>query len=314
MSCCHSKSIFCFCCQHCSSHFWLSNVQLKKYKNLHEVFASCLCKIIFTNWNSQRGNKKKNIKTNHDGTTHWSEYSGLGILANRCDHIFSWNYPTLCVDVDFITEKGWINTNPRQVSTPPHTFLVVVFSLILITKSSQAMIRARLLRENGKYLTAQSFAMRRHYFNNDETGYFKTQKRPPVSPNSTAMLSDLVKGNFINVLPMVVIGGSCVCWTDENSNLPNFDDSILNFFVGWINWMFSGFVTTKVPFPLTLRFKPMLQRGVELASLDAAWVSSASWYFLNVFGLRSIYTLVLGENNGKANSVSHMCVCVTDSF
>lgn len=69
------------------------------------------------------------------------------------------------------------------------------------------MIRARLLRENGKYLTAQSFAMRRHYFNNDETGYFKTQKRPPVSPNSTAMLSDLVKGNFINVLPMVVIGG-----------------------------------------------------------------------------------------------------------
>lgn len=143
------------------------------------------------------------------------------------------------------------------------------------------MIRARLLRENGKYLTAQSFAMRRHYFNNEETGYFKTQKRPPVTPNSTAMLSDMVKGNFINVLPMVVIGG-------------------------WINWMFSGFVTTKVPFPLTLRFKPMLQRGVELASLDAAWVSSASWYFLNVFGLRSIYTLVLGENNGNCTFSSFL--------
>lgn len=168
------------------------------------------------------------------------------------------------------------------------TFLVGIlrhyFSLLLSpskkaelqqVQDSQVMIRARVLRENGTYIPKASFQMRRHFFNNEDTGYFKVQKRvssvqnPMTDPN---FMSDMLKGNITNVLPMIMIGG-------------------------WINWMFSGFVTTKVPFPLTLRFKPMLQRGVELLSLDAAWVSSASWYFLNVFGLRSIYTLVLGENH-----------------
>ena len=166
---------------------------------------------------------------------------------------------------------------------------------------SQTMIKSRLLRENGRYipkqvselsninffvilvclLPFQSFLMRRHYFNNEETGYFKVSlKRNTQAPNpmtDPSMMTDMLKGNLTNVLPMILIGG-------------------------WINWTFSGFVTTKVPFPLTLRFKPMLQRGIELQSLDASWVSSASWYFLNVFGLRSIYVLVLGENNAADQS------------
>ncbi|KAK2183511.1 hypothetical protein NP493_309g02085 [Ridgeia piscesae] len=140
---------------------------------------------------------------------------------------------------------------------------------------SQAMIRSRMLRENGRFIPRQSFLMRKEFFNNKETGYFKTEKREPVVNNpmtDPSMMMDMMKGNLTNVLPMIVIGG-------------------------WINWAFSGFLTTKVPFPLTLRFKPMLQRGIELGSLDASWVSSASWYFLNVFGLRSMYNLILGQDN-----------------
>ena len=141
---------------------------------------------------------------------------------------------------------------------------------------SQALIRARMLRENGKYLPKQSFFMRKHYFNNEENGVLKAgtkkQTAPPNPMTDPSMMTEMLKGNLTSMVPMVVVGG-------------------------WINWHFSGFVTTKVPFPLTLRFKPMLQRGIELQSLDASWVSSVSWYFLNVFGLRSIYSLVLGENN-----------------
>uniref|UniRef100_T1ISA9 ER membrane protein complex subunit 3 n=1 Tax=Strigamia maritima TaxID=126957 RepID=T1ISA9_STRMM len=142
-------------------------------------------------------------------------------------------------------------------------------------QDSQALIRSRYLRENGKFLPRHAYAMRKIFFNHEETGFFKIQKRQAVIQNPMTdpnMMMEMLKGNVTNVLPMILIGG-------------------------WINWTFSGFVTTKVPFPLTLRFKPMLQRGVELISLDASWVSSASWYFLNVFGLRSIYALVLGENN-----------------
>ncbi|XP_060594224.1 ER membrane protein complex subunit 3-like [Ruditapes philippinarum] len=144
-------------------------------------------------------------------------------------------------------------------------------------KDSHALIRSRILRENGKYIPKHSFLIRKAFFNNEHNGYLtkaKTDREAPVKNPMTdpSMMTDMLKGNVTNMLPMIVIGG-------------------------WINWAFSGFLTTKVPFPLTFRFKPMLQRGVELIALDASWVSSASWYFLNVFGLRSMYTLILGQDN-----------------
>lgn len=46
----------------------------------------------------------------------------------------------------------------------------------------------------------------------------------------------------------------------------------------------------------------MLQSGIETPDMDVTWVSSISWYFLNLFGLNAIYRLVLGEGNGESNS------------
>ncbi|XP_077185529.1 ER membrane protein complex subunit 3-like isoform X1 [Paroedura picta] len=135
------------------------------------------------------------------------------------------------------------------------------------------LARSRLLRENGRFLTHQGFLSRKHYFNDPQGGFFRKTKRKiqPRNPlTDPTMVTEMLKGNLVNVIPMILVGG-------------------------WINWAFSGFVATKVPFPLTLRFKPMLQRGIHLPSLDPSWVSSASWYFLNVFGLRRVYNLILGE-------------------
>lgn len=106
----------------------------------------------------------------------------------------------------------------------------------------------------------------------------------------------------------------------------------------------------KIPFPLTQRFRAMLQNGIDLSTVDVSYVSSRSWYscnslatisftneqkatisillmnisclfvgfrlslmsimiklylgryFLNLFGLRGLFSLILGEDNGQHSS------------
>lgn len=83
--------------------------------------------------------------------------------------------------------------------------------------------------------------MRKVFFDDEENGYFKKEKRPnanplamggqrtylfyisavtlyfPTDPN---MAFEMLKGTLTNVLPMILIGG-------------------------WINWTFAGFITSK---------------------------------------------------------------------
>ncbi|KAH7667271.1 Proteasome endopeptidase complex protein [Dioscorea alata] len=46
-----------------------------------------------------------------------------------------------------------------------------------------------------------------------------------------------------------------------------------------------------------MRFREMLQKGIDLSSVDVNYVSSRSWYLLNLFGLRGFFSLILGEEN-----------------
>ena len=64
-----------------------------------------------------------------------------------------------------------------------------------------------------------------------------------------------------------------------------------------IQHFFSGFILLKVPFSLTVGFKNMFQRGLaeQMPDLESSYVSSVSWYFLVMYGLRSFFKIVIGE-------------------
>jgi len=67
--------------------------------------------------------------------------------------------------------------------------------------------------------------------------------------------------------------------------------------MSFVSYFFSGVIIARFPFHLSERFRDMLQKGVELNTLDVSYVTSLSLYFMMFFGQRGIVTLLLGENS-----------------
>ncbi|KAF7332136.1 ER membrane protein complex subunit 3 [Mycena kentingensis (nom. inval.)] len=132
-------------------------------------------------------------------------------------------------------------------------------------------------------------AISRHLYDAFEAGTYlkdgppregETPKAPPNPMTDPAAMDGMMAGmktQMVMMVPQMVI-------------------------MGWINFFFQGFVLIKLPFPLTLGFKSMLQRGIETTDMDVRWVSSLSWYFLNFFGLNGLYRLILGGDNSADSS------------
>jgi hypothetical protein len=161
----------------------------------------------------------------------------------------------------------------------------------LAVREQQILAYSTYVRSNSMMISSDSFDIRRtHLVENLRKGAYL--KDPQVLVNSAAqnannMLTDpkgmdnmmsMFKGQIMMVVPQTLM-------------------------MGWINAFFAGFILMRLPFPLTIRFKSMLQSGVDTSDLDVRWVSSLSWYFLNLMGLQSVYSLILGTGNSAGGIV-----------
>mmetsp|Transcript_25597 Transcript_25597/g.52086 ORF Transcript_25597/g.52086 Transcript_25597/m.52086 type:complete len:288 (+) Transcript_25597:24-887(+) len=147
-------------------------------------------------------------------------------------------------------------------------------------QETQAIKKSGLLRTQGNWIPEESFSRRRAFYVDKEKGVFnkEVKKTDPMAmmqdPNMMLMQQ---KSMFTVMLPQMVM-------------------------MGLISYFFSGFVMVKIPLPLSLKFKAMTQRGIDLASLDVTFVSSLSWYFLVSYGISGVIQLILGRQTSVSDT------------
>ncbi|CAN0111648.1 unnamed protein product, partial [Phaeothamnion confervicola] len=147
----------------------------------------------------------------------------------------------------------------------------------------QVLARSARLRVNGRMIAPEAYQVRKAYFMADRTGALLKEDLPgPANPMADpSKMMDPMKSQA----GFVITNGIMMTF---------------------ISYFFAGFVMLRVPFPLTNGFKVMLQRGVELSTLDASYVSSISWYFLVMFGMRAVLNLFLGADSAGADDARAM--------
>ncbi len=69
---------------------------------------------------------------------------------------------------------------------------------------------------------------------------------------------------------------------------------------------FSGFVTLRLPFSLTERFKAITQQGVGVPGLDSSFVSTMSWFYICLFGLQVACIRLLSKGGSSAEEAQLM--------
>ncbi|EFW99616.1 duf850 domain containing protein [Grosmannia clavigera kw1407] len=139
-------------------------------------------------------------------------------------------------------------------------------------REQRSLLHGISVRSNHHVLSRRSFGVRRDALSTayESGAYLKAPENrgqappnPMTDPNAMDGMMGMMKGNMAMIIPNTLI-------------------------------------MMKLPFPLTIKFKSMLQAGVATKDMDPRWMSSISWYFLCIFGLQSVFNFLLGNDNGPA--------------
>merc|ERR1719356_2088569 len=141
-------------------------------------------------------------------------------------------------------------------------------------KTNNMLSRCRLLRQHAHYLSEKAFKARKAYFVKKDVGVLV--KNPPKAKDPMEALSG-------GPDPMAAMGMM------KNQMFFMVSQGLLAY---WVSHLFSGFLVAKTPFPLTFQFKGMMQRGVDVQSLEPGYVSSLCWYMFVMMSSHSLLGLV----------------------
>merc|ERR1712217_98713 len=124
------------------------------------------------------------------------------------------------------------------------------------------------------YLGSLAFRSRKAYFVKKDVGVLV--KSPPKAKDPMEALSAAQD-------PMMAMGMM------KNQMFFMISQGLLAY---WVSHLFDGFLVAKTPFPLTFQFKGMMQRGVNVQSLEPGYVSSLCWYMFVMMSSHSLIGLV----------------------
>mmetsp|Transcript_13304 Transcript_13304/g.20259 ORF Transcript_13304/g.20259 Transcript_13304/m.20259 type:complete len:301 (+) Transcript_13304:167-1069(+) len=157
------------------------------------------------------------------------------------------------------------------------------------SRAKNDMARAVRLRSgNANFISQERWESRRRYFADKESGYLREESEWATKETEKQKEEGAAPGEIDPMNPMSMMDGM------KGSMVFMVQNMVM---MQGISHFFQGFILLKVPFPLTRGFKMMFQRGLGefTSNLDTSYVSSVSWYFLVMFGLRGFFRMVIGD-------------------